>query len=71
MGFRTFNPEKDRAVFAEGRLYEFVGGSEFKPVMEFNRFLEAFHAPGLFFVFEEVHSYNTDLGLNKMPSTIE
>ena len=50
MGFRPFNPEKDRTAFAENRLYEFVGGDQFDLVTDFTRFLEAYQNPGLFFV---------------------
>ena len=53
MSFRSLNPETDRTAFAERRLFEFVGGDKFEPVTDFTRFLEAFHSPGLFFVFEE------------------
>ncbi len=52
MGLRLFNAEKDRTVFVENRLFEFVGDGQFSLVTNFSRFLEAYQNSGLFFVLE-------------------
>ena len=51
MSLRPFNPEKDRSVFADKRLFKFMG-DRFERVTKFQEFLEAFRTPDLFFVFD-------------------
>ncbi len=51
MSLRPFNPEKDRSVFADKRLFKFMG-DRFERVTKFQEFLEAFQNPDLFFVFD-------------------
>ncbi len=52
MSLRQFNPDKDRVVFRERRLFKFVGESEFEQVVSLQEFLLAFQHPKLYFTWD-------------------